>query len=97
MLEQRTLEQLRHLEPELRKQGVTSLYLFGSLARGEGRSNSDMDLFCDLSPDSKLGFAFFSLADRIAEVVGRSVDLTTRDGLHPLIRDDVMREAIQVF
>jgi len=97
MSEPRTLEKLRDLEPELRKQGVTSLYLFGSFARGEERSDSDVDLFCDLDPNSKLGFGFFALADRIAEVIGRSVDLTTRDGLHPLIRDDVMREAVQVF
>lgn len=97
MSELRTLEKLRRLEPELRKQGVTSLFLFGSFARGEEHRHSDVDLFCDLAPDSKLGFGFFALADRIADAVGRSVDLTTRDGLHPLIREDVMREAVQVF
>jgi predicted nucleotidyltransferase len=97
MVDQTALAKLRELEPELRRAGLTSLFVFGSFARGEERSDSDIDLFCDLSPDSKLGFGFFRLADRIAEALGRTVELTTRDGLHRLIRDDVMREAVQVF
>ncbi len=97
MVDQIALAKLRALEPELRREGLTSLFLFGSFARGEERSDSDIDLFCDLSPSSKLGFGFYALADRIGHAVGRAVDLTTRDGLHRLIRDDVAREAIQVF
>jgi predicted nucleotidyltransferase len=91
------IEGLRSLEPELRAKGLSSLYLFGSTARGESRPDSDVDLFCDLDPSSTLGFGFFALADRIAEALGRPVDLTTRDGLHPLIRDEVMRDAVRVF
>jgi predicted nucleotidyltransferase len=97
MVDQTAMAKLRALEPELRREGVISLFLFGSFAREEERSDSDIDLFCDLSPDSKLGFGFFRLADRIGDALGRVVDLTTRDGLHRLIRDDVAREAIQVF
>lgn len=91
------LDQLRALEPELREQGIRSLYLFGSAARGELRPESDIDLFCDLDPASKLGLGFFALVDRIAHVLGRPVDMTTRQGLHPLIRDHVVHEAVQVF
>ena len=91
------IARLRALETELRGKGLTSLYLFGSVARGEAGAGSDVDLFCDLDPHSKLGFAFFALADRLTEALGKPVDLTTRDGLHPLIREDVTREAIQVF
>ncbi|HVV34152.1 MAG TPA: nucleotidyltransferase family protein [Vitreimonas sp.] len=97
MVDQTTLAKLRALEPELRREGIASLFVFGSFARGQERRDSDIDLFCDLSPESKLGFGFFGLGDRIAEAVGRPVDLMTRDGLHRLIRDDVAREAIQVF
>lgn len=92
-----TLDRLRALEPELRAEGLTSLFLFGSEARGEATAQSDVDLFCDLDPASRLGFAFFAMADRIAEALGRPVELTTRNGLHPLIRDHVVRDAVQVF
>jgi predicted nucleotidyltransferase len=97
MVDQTAMAKLRALEPELRREGITSLFVFGSFARGEERSDSDIDLFCDLSADSKLGFGFFGLADRIGRSLGRAVDLTTREGLHRLIRDDVAREAVQVF
>jgi uncharacterized protein len=97
MTAQRTIEKLRALEPELRSKGIASLYLFGSFARNEERSDSDVDLFCELEPASKLGFGFFTLAERLAEILGRPVDLTTRGGLHPLIREDVAREAVRVF
>ena len=97
MSEQLTLNRLRALEPELRAKGLSSLYLFGSAARGEMRAESDVDLFCDLSSDTRLGFSFFALADRIGAELGRAVDLTTREALHPLIRDDVVRGAVRVF
>ncbi len=91
------LERLRDLEPELQAEGIRSLYLFGSEARGTAGPQSDVDLFCDLDKTSELGFRFFALADRIADLLGRPVDLTTRNGLHPLIRQDVIREAVRVF
>lgn len=97
MVDPIALAKLRALEPELRRKGVASLFLFGSFARGEERPDSDVDLFCDLAPDFQLGFGFFGLAERIGEVLGRAVDLTTREGLHRLVRDEVTRDAVQVF
>lgn len=88
---------LRELEVELRHSGLASLYVYGSASAGTLRPESDIDLFCDLAPDARLGLGFFALADRIAEVLGRAVDLTTREALHPLIRDDVTRGAVRVF
>ena len=97
MVDPIALAKLRALEPELRRKGVAALFLFGSFARGEERPDSDVDLFCDLAPDARLGFGFFALAERIGEALGRAVDLTTRDGLHRLVREEVTRDAVQVF
>lgn len=88
---------LRELESELRASGLASLYLFGSVARGDEGAGSDVDLFCDLDPRAKLGLGFFALADRLSAALGMPVDLMTREGLHPLIREEVTRKAIQVF
>jgi predicted nucleotidyltransferase len=45
------IAKLRQHETDLRQMGVESLYLFGSTARGEARSDSDVDLFFDYDPD----------------------------------------------
>jgi uncharacterized protein len=88
---------LRRHEPEARALGVQALYLFGSTARDEAGADSDIDLFID--PDyARLGFVeLFRLETRLSEALGRPVDLSTRKGLHPLIRPEIERNAIKVF
>ncbi|MFN3930562.1 MAG: nucleotidyltransferase family protein [Brevundimonas sp.] len=91
------LARLKALEPALRREGVASLHLFGSTARDEAGTASDVDVFVDLAPDSRLGLAFFGLAAIIEDGLGRRVDVTTREGLHELLRERIEREAIRVF
>lgn len=92
------LERLRAFSGALKKRGATSLYLFGSTSRNEADRKSDLDLFLDYDPRSK-----FSVLDLVAlkrllqEGLGIDVDLTTRSGLHPLIRKKIEAEAIRVF
>jgi hypothetical protein len=88
---------LKRHEGEARALGVLSLYLFGSTARDEAREDSDIDLFID--PDfERLGFVeLFRLEERLSQALGHFVELTTRKGLHPLMRADVEREAVKVF
>jgi hypothetical protein len=74
------------------------LWLFGSTARDEARVDSDVDLFLDYDPQAK-----FSLVDLagieqfLGERLGVTVDLTTRDSLHPRLRAEIERSAAQVF
>ncbi len=91
------LHKLKALEPMLRDAGVASLHLFGSTARDEAGAESDVDVFVELVPTAKLGFAFFGLGDVLEAGLGRRVDVTTRNGLHELLRDRIEREAIRVF
>ena len=78
--------------------GATSLYLFGSVARDEGKTRSDLDLFIDYDPNGK-----FSLLELVGvkllleEKLGVQVDVTTRDSLHPLLRADIEQSAVRVF
>jgi len=78
--------------------GATSLYLFGSVARDEAKSRSDIDLFIDYDPEGK-----FSLLELVGikllleEKLGAQVDVTTRDSLHPMLRDDIEQSAVRVF
>ena len=88
---------LRAHEAELRAEGITHLYLFGSVARGEADADSDVDLFYDYDL-SRFGFLhFMRVRDLAPELLGRKVDIMPRKSVHPFIRDDVVAEAIRVF
>lgn len=92
------LAALRRLEPELRAGGIEKLYLFGSVARDEAEEGSDIDVFCDLPADTGMdAFAFIGLRHKIEDELLRPIDMTTRRGLHRLIREEIVRSAVQVF
>lgn len=74
------------------------MFLFGSTARGEAVPGSDVDIFIDVAPGRK--FSLVDLAGMQAFLVselGIDVDLTTRNSLHPKLRNRIESEAIQVF
>jgi len=83
---------------EIRARGAKSLFLFGSVLRGEDRPGSDVDLFIDCYPNRKFSLVdLVGLKHYLGDVLGRDVDLLTRDGLHRLIRRRVEAEAVRVF
>jgi uncharacterized protein len=78
--------------------GATSLYLFGSTARDEASAESDLDLFVDYDKDGDFSaIELVRLKNYLSDALKMEVDVTTRDGLHPLIRDEVVAKAEQVF
>jgi uncharacterized protein len=92
------IAKLKAAEPAIRAHGAAALYLFGSHARDEARADSDIDVFIDKDKSRKFGFdefmdIYFLLRDRL----GTKVDYGTRDGLHPVLRSEIEREAIRVF
>ncbi len=87
---------LKQKNAELSRQfGVKSLLLFGSVARDEATSASDVDLLVEFSRPVGY-FGLFALQDYLEELLGCSVDLGTPNSLKPSIRDHVMGEAIHV-
>ena len=81
-----------------RRYGFKELSVFGSVARGEMRPDSDVDLLVEFLPDAKRGFIQLAGAQRELETVfGRKVDLISRRGLNPLIRDEVLSQARPIF
>ncbi|MDE5446693.1 DNA polymerase III subunit beta [Bradyrhizobium sp. CSA207] len=92
------LKKLRALAGALRAQGATSLYLFGSTARNQATAGSDLDLFIDYDPRGRFNaFDLVAAKHFLEEELGVEVDLTTRGGLHPLIRRKIEMEATRVF
>ena len=85
--------------PVLRLSGVTELYLFGSRARGDHRPDSDVDLFIDYDPGRQVPsyFRLIEIEQKLSEESGISVTITTRQSLHPLMRQAVESEAIRLM
>ena len=88
---------LRAHEAELRAEGISHVYLFGSVARGEADDKSDVDLFFDCDDPKFSLFDLMRVKERFAEILGGKVDAIMRDSVHRLIRDEVESQAIPVF
>lgn len=73
--------------------GARNLRIFGSVARGEADTDSDLDLLVDMD----LGRSLLDLAGLqfdLEELLGSPVDVVTERGLKPRIRETVLREAV---
>jgi uncharacterized protein len=98
MNKREAIANLKRRAEAIKALGATSLYLFGSVARDEAKTRSDLDLFIDYDPDGR-----FSLLELVGikllleEKLGVEVDVTTRDSLHPLLRDHIEQSAVRVF
>jgi predicted nucleotidyltransferase len=79
---------------DLKKYGVESISLFGSVARGESGPRSDVDLLVDVDDEVTL-FGLSNLKHHLEELLGMPVDLVTTDALRPQTRDTILAEAIR--
>ena len=92
------IARLRENEDAIRALGATSLFLFGSTARGEARTTSDLDVFIEVDPGAK--FSLLDLAGikhALEDRLGVEVDVMTRDSLHPMLRKRIEGSAVRVF
>jgi hypothetical protein len=76
-----------------RRYGIDKLYVFGSVSRGDAADSSDIDVLYELLPGSRLGWEIEDLSDELAQILGRPVDLVSRQALHERLRDPVLAEA----
>lgn len=92
------IARLKSAEPAIRALGADALYLYGSHARDEARTDSDVDLFIDKARGRKFGFdEFMDIYLKLRETLDTEIDYSTRDGLVEFFRPDIEREAIRVF
>ena len=81
-----TLEELRQHRSEIlalaSNSGARNVRIFGSLARGDDRPDSDLDIVVDMEPGRR-GLEYFTLRVDLEEALGRSVDLIIGNGSGP--------------
>jgi uncharacterized protein len=92
------IARLRENESALRRQGVSHIALFGSRARGDNRSDSDIDILIELAPDAPVGlFEYVAITQYLADLFPVRVEVADRRTLKPLVRPSAEREAVYAF
>ena len=92
------LQILRTHESELRLRGVSHAAVFGSVARGESGAGSDIDVMVELDEHRAMGiFEYARLKLYINDLFGGAGDVVNRRTLKPLLRDNILRDAIHAF
>lgn len=71
---------------------VRELAIFGSAARADFSQESDVDVLVEFQPGARIGIIEFGkLQEQLADLLGRRVDLVSKLGLNPLIREEILR------
>ena len=93
------IDKLKRQAQAIKAMGATSLYLFGSVAQNDTALGSDLDLFHSIDYEPNMPLQRFDLVGikQLLESELVDADITTRDGLHPMLRTDIEQSAFQVF
>lgn len=80
------------------KYSVRELSIFGSAVREDFSDRSDIDVLVEFQPDAGIGLLeSAALEEDLSKVFGRNVDLVSKRGLNPRIRDDVLGNATPLY
>ena len=92
------LATLRRHEPALRARGICHAAVFGSVARGGNRSDSDLDILIELEPGAEgTIYQYVGLKEYVAGLFQGPVDVIDRAGLKPHLRAPAARDALYAF
>lgn len=82
--------------PILKKAGVLRSALFGSMARNEATTHSDIDLLIELKKGVGL-FGFVNLKNQLEEILRKKVDLVEYEALKPRLKNKILKEQILIL
>jgi len=76
---------------------VLNAYVFGSFARNEADSQSDIDILVDLDYSQRIGLQFIQMKIDLEKILGNKVDLVSSQGLSPYIRPLIENEKQLIY
>jgi predicted nucleotidyltransferase len=92
------IRRLKEREPDLRARGVVHAALFGSVARGEERPDSDIDIMVKIAPDSHMDlFGYMGIVHLIEDTFPIRVHVANHARLKAYVRTGIERDAIYAF
>ena len=78
------------------KHGIKRILVFGSYARNEATTKSDLDLIVDFPEGTSL-LDHIGIEIELSEALNMKIDLLSRNGISPYIKDHVLKEAIVIY
>lgn len=92
------ITKLRAHEPELKAAGIVHIRVFGSVARDEASSASDVDLMAEFDKSKRLTLVKLGrLEGRLTDLLGAQVELSSSEWMREPVRSKALREAVLAF
>ena len=80
-----------------RNKPVLKAYIFGSVAKEEANSDSDIDILVDLDYSQRIGLLFIQMKIDLENLLHKKVDLVSSKGLSPYIRLQIEKEKLLIY
>ncbi len=91
-----SVEEIKNkIKPVLKRNGIVKAGIFGSFSRGDSTSDSDIDILVKIEKEISL-FDFIGIKLELEDVLGKKVDLVEYDAIKPAIRENILREEIEL-
>ena len=78
-----------------RASGIEYMGIFGSVARRDSRTPHDVDVLVRF--DKPKGLEFIAIRDELSKIFKQKVDLVTERALHPLLKQNILREVVTIY
>ncbi len=96
---QRKLPEVKRLVEEYKHMGIVNLRVFGSVARKEDTEKSDIDFVVSIQKGDNgrfPGLCFCEFEDRLAQILGISIDLVTESSCSKSLREAIKNEVVSI-
>lgn len=85
-------ERMKKLKEILKKHGAVKVEIFGSYARGDANSESDLDVIVEFRERKSL-LELIGIEQELEDALGMKIDLLTESSINPYLRDRIKKEA----